>query len=95
MVLLSSTTHQLHVRIERHGTYVVPRCATYLFVPFLNHKRIRWTFIGYNGRRQRGTAGYLAYLETALNEVSIFTKNNFGAVSFARHEQRRLSFGAV
>ena len=62
------------MRIEQNGHYMVPRCATYLIVPLLNHRRIRWTFIGYNGRRTRGTAGYLAYLTTALNEVSNILK---------------------
>ena len=71
MTLSPSPTHQMVIRIKNNGEYLVPRCATELIVPLLNHPKFVWTFVGYNGKRKQGIEPYIRYLGTALSDVSI------------------------
>ena len=68
--LIRDNIHQAVISIEDNGVYYVPRFATNLLVPLLNHENLRWFTIDYHKVKTSGTAVYADYLRIALNSVS-------------------------
>ena len=69
--LIRDNLHQAVINVEHNGVYYVPRFATHLIVPLLNHENLRWFTIDLNKRKSSGTAVYADYLKTALNQVRL------------------------
>ena len=66
----SSETYQCFIKVEKHGNYMVPRYATDLILPILNHENLRWSVLDRNRRKTIGLDAYVDYLSVALDEVS-------------------------